>query len=1289
MKKQLLFLTLLISFFSIELKAQEWEALGPDDFNQASTLGVTDLSIATDPAGTPYIAYKDISLKAIVKKWDGTTWVSLEEQNFSNPSGGQLNLAIAPDGTPFLAYTDQSLDKRVTVKKWDGVSWEIVGTAGISAGGASYLNLAIDPSGFPYVAYGDSENSSRATVKKWNGTDWLDVGVGGISSGLAAQICFTFDPAGTPYIAYSSGKGIVKKWNEVTSTWEDVGSEGFSTGIAYDISLDFISSGLPYVAYSDGGNQKRVTVKKWDGSAWTGISSTGLRIGQSNDITLAIDRSGSSDILYLSYRILGADESYKGFVERLDGNAWVNLGTSPYSELSVDFFSLNIGPSGTPIIAYTDELLNKKAIVKEWTGSSWLDLGSTGFSLGTASYISMVISSSNTIYVGYSEGIKGKATVQKWNGIAWEVVGIPGFSEAGAASCSIGLDNLGNPVLAYSDGRVGGMDDKVTVKQWNGSAWNTMGIRGFSTGQAYSISLAFDPSGTPYVAYSDVDLGRKSVVKKWNGTAWENVGIAGFSAGGAYSISLAIDQSGIPYIAYSDDNNGRLATVKNWDGNTNTWNDVGIPGVSAGTSYFNTIAFDPNGLLFLAYRDGVNNNRPTVKKWFENQWEVVGNEGLSPRLAQYISLDFSPTGTPYISYSNSQGTGYVEKWNGITWDDVSSENYSPGGVKYSDMSINSSGELIISYSNPIAFAKKFDVGVTTCNAPIPDNEILADVRKECEATLTAPNAANDCGDTFTATTDIDFPITTQGTTEITWIYDDGNGNSVTQTQNVIIEDITPPVITYPADIEQNTDTGICDATVNIIDPTATDNCTSTLIIAGVRSDALELTDPYPVGETTITWIATDEAGNDSDPGMQKIIITDDEAPMPNLAILPDVLADCEVIELTEPTATDNCEVAVNVTNDATLPINTQGTTIVTWTYDDGHGNTVTQTQNVILNNQVPVLSNLSVHLDLVRVNSSVSLSVDYDDNNLSEALIDWGDGLQTYGEIDTGVITTDHMYTTPGVYILEIYVTDDCGETASLVYQYIVVYDSSGGFVTGGGWINSPAGAYVDDPLLTGKANFGFVAKYKKGQTVPTGNTEFQFKAGDLNFNSSSFDWLIIAGSKAKFKGEGTINGTGLYGFMISAIDEDSKDKTDKFRIKIWEMPNEFVVYDNQNGAEDNSDPTTEIGGGAIVVHSGTKGSDQSKIVADKNTNELNVYPNPFSETTNIELSTLKSKRASIEVYDLYGRLVERLYDGQINSDTNNLFEFNKDNNLSPGVYIVRVILDNNEVHTKNVLLVK
>ena len=40
----------------------------------------------------------------------------------------------------------------------------------------------------------------------------------------------------------------------------------------------------------------------------------------------------------------------------------------------------------------------------------------------------------------------------------------------------------------------------------------------------------------------------------------------------------------------------------------------------------------------------------------------------------------------------------------------------------------------------------------------------------------------------------------------------------------------------------------------------------------------------------------------------------------------------------------------------------------------------------------------------------------------------------------------------------------------------LVHYDPSSGHVTGGGWINSPPGAYAPNPLLAGKASFGFVS---------------------------------------------------------------------------------------------------------------------------------------------------------------------------------------------------------------------
>ena len=41
----------------------------------------------------------------------------------------------------------------------------------------------------------------------------------------------------------------------------------------------------------------------------------------------------------------------------------------------------------------------------------------------------------------------------------------------------------------------------------------------------------------------------------------------------------------------------------------------------------------------------------------------------------------------------------------------------------------------------------------------------------------------------------------------------------------------------------------------------------------------------------------------------------------------------------------------------------------------------------------------------------------------------------------------------------------------------------------------------------------------------------------------------------------------------------------DKFRIKIWDTSTDQAVYDNQYGDTDDSNTTTELGGGSIVTH--------------------------------------------------------------------------------------------------------
>ncbi len=186
-----------------------------------------------------------------------------------------------------------------------------------------------------------------------------------------------------------------------------------------------------------------------------------------------------------------------------------------------------------------------------------------------------------------------------------------------------------------------------------------------------------------------------------------------------------------------------------------------------------------------------------------------------------------------------------------------------------------------------------------------------------------------------------------------------------------------------------------------------------------------------------------------------------------------------------------------------------------------------------------------------------------------------GVGIIVVLSVDTnpyGVASTTYALA-PGVYGIRAEVLAHGLACESI----LVVYNPDGGFVTGGGWINSSTGAYLPDPALSGKANFGFVSKYQHGASVPTGQTEFVFKTADLNFHSTEYQWLVVnqGGTNAQFKGSGTINGAGDYRFMIWAGDHNP----DTFRLRIWMEDNggEVDVYDN--GVQQ------AIGGGSIKIH--------------------------------------------------------------------------------------------------------
>ncbi len=227
----------------------------------------------------------------------------------------------------------------------------------------------------------------------------------------------------------------------------------------------------------------------------------------------------------------------------------------------------------------------------------------------------------------------------------------------------------------------------------------------------------------------------------------------------------------------------------------------------------------------------------------------------------------------------------------------------------------------------------------------------------------------------------------------------------------------------------------------------------------------------------------------------------------------------------------------------------------------------------------------------IAAGTSVSLSADFTDPNPADvhtAVWTWGDGTTSPGVISEsdgyGTASATHVYKSAGMYTVSLSLTDNTidGGAASATWQFVVVYDPEAGFVTGGGWIVSPAGALTSDAKAEGKATFDFVSRYRYGTTAPAGSIQFDLHASGFDFHGSSQEWLVITGSSARISGRGAVNGKGDYFFLLTAIDGGTGGDT--FRLKVFSANGE-VLYDNNRGAADNADPSTVFGGGSIVIH--------------------------------------------------------------------------------------------------------
>jgi hypothetical protein len=154
-------------------------------------------------------------------------------------------------------------------------------------------------------------------------------------------------------------------------------------------------------------------------------------------------------------------------------------------------------------------------------------------------------------------------------------------------------------------------------------------------------------------------------------------------------------------------------------------------------------------------------------------------------------------------------------------------------------------------------------------------------------------------------------------------------------------DEVPPTITAPANLTANNDPGLPSALVTLVAPAASDDCTP-VTLSSVRSDGAAINAPYPVGVTTITWTAKDDAGNTAS-ATQTVTVLDVEAPVFGLAaqsLLEYNATTPSGANVTFSTsATDNVGVTSLSCEPASGSLFPVGHTTVTCTASDAAGNT--------------------------------------------------------------------------------------------------------------------------------------------------------------------------------------------------------------------------------------------------------------------------------------------------------------------------------------------------------------
>ena len=456
----------------------------------------------------------------------------------------------------------------------------------------------------------------------------------------------------------------------------------------------------------------------------------------------------------------------------------------------------------------------------------------------------------------------------------------------------------------------------ITGTQANNGSTDNCGIASYAVDKTdYTCSDVGTPS-TVTLTVTD-DNGNTSTAS-FTVTVQDNIAPVAI----AQDLTVQLDASGNGSISGTQANNGST-------------DNCGIASYSVSPSSFDCNNVGPNAAT-LTVTD-VNGNTSTAAL------TVTVQDNVAPvAIAQDLTVQLDANGNGSITGTQAN--------NGST-DNCGIASYAVDKTDYtcSDVGTPSTVILTVTDDNGNTSTASFTVTVQDNIAPVAiAQDLTVTLDASGNGSINAAQAENGstdaCGINTYAVNQTAFDCDDVGDQTVTLTVTDVNGNEGTDTFTVTVEDNMAPVVTnpnLPVNLTANNDANNCTAVVTWTPLTVSDNCAGSTISGDYASGSA-----FPKGTTTVTFTATDVAGNSTTSSFT-VTVSDTESPVisntpADQSVSPNQGECTAVVSWTEPTALDNCDGAVIPTSDhasgSSFPL---GSTVVTYSSTDSEGNTST------------------------------------------------------------------------------------------------------------------------------------------------------------------------------------------------------------------------------------------------------------------------------------------------------------------------------------------------------------